>query len=162
MRMVATSLVLAVGLTVALIPAAGAAEGQTEIVEDIETVVAVADPASPDFPTGSLMRADCEYLVRVEAEDGSSQEWMSCTLSDRPMDEPTMQGSVPTSVVVDAGGECIWGSDYWTATDGSVVYASEFEVVTLPSGRVHSWAAFPAEPLECATEEAPSEVAPEE
>ena len=49
MRMVATSLVLAVGLTVALIPAAGAAEGQTEIVEDIETVVAVADPASPDF-----------------------------------------------------------------------------------------------------------------
>jgi hypothetical protein len=147
--------VLTVGLAVALLPVAASAESQTEVLEDIATVVAVADPASPDFPVASLMRADCDYLVRVEAEDGSSQEWMSCTLSDEPLDMPENQGTVPTSALIDAGGECIWGSDYWTATDGSVVYASEFEVVALPSGRVHSWAAFPAEPLECETEDVP-------
>jgi hypothetical protein len=155
MHRVTRSTVLAAVLAMALMPATASAQGQTEILEDIETVVAVADPASPDFPVASLMRADCDYLVRVEAEDGSSHEWMSCTLSDEPLDIPENQGTVPEAAVIDAGGECIWGSDYWTATDGSVVYASEFEVVALPSGRVHSWAAFPAEPLECATEEAP-------
>ena len=79
---------------------------------------------------------------------------MSCILSDAPLEIPENQGSVPSQPFVDSGGECIWTSDYAWATSGTAVVASEFETVALPSGRVHAWAAFPAEPVECPEEEA--------
>jgi hypothetical protein len=137
-------------------------EQQIEVLEDIETVLAVADSSSPGFPAGSIMRADCPYLVRIEAEDGSSEEWASCILNDEPVEIPENQGSIPTEPVVESGGECIWSSDYHWATSGMPVWASEFETVSLPSGRVHIWAAFPAEPLECVMEEPAESPAAEE
>ena len=46
-----------------------------EVIEDFPTVVAVVDPATtPDFPVGSLSRAECDVLVRIEAEDGSAEK----------------------------------------------------------------------------------------
>jgi hypothetical protein len=148
--------VLAATLATLLVPSVAAAQDQQiEVLEDIETVLAVADTSSPDFPVGSLMRADCPFLVRIEAEDGSSQEFASCMLSDAPLEVPENQGSVPTEPFLDSGGECIWTSDYHWTTSDSPVFASEFETVTLPSGRVHVWAAFPAEPLECGVEGPP-------
>ena len=137
-----------------LVPGVVWAEGGTDVLNDVPSVVAVVDPATtPDFPAGSLMRADCDVVVRVEAEDGSAQEWTSCTLSDEPVMIPENQGLVPDAVVVDSGGECIWSSDYWFTVDESEVYADAFEAVVTPSGRVYSWASYPAEPLDCALDE---------
>lgn len=150
-RLQAAGLVASLAMTI--VPMTASADGHLDIIEDLATVVAVADSADSDFPAGSLMRAECDYLVRIEDEDGASQEWSSCTLSDEPVMIPENQGSVPTSVHVDAGGECIWTSDYWWTREDRPVFASEFEVVVLPSGRVHTWASYPAEPLECETEE---------
>ena len=90
--------------------------------------------------------------MRVEAADGSAQEFMSCQLSDEPVMEPDFQGSAPESVVIDAGGECIWTSDYWYTKDESEVKASAFEMTVTPSGRVFAWSSFPAEPLDCPEE----------
>jgi hypothetical protein len=150
--------VLAATLGTLLVPTLAAAQDQQiEVLEDIETVLAVADTSSPDFPVASMMRADCPYLVRIEAEDGSSQEFASCMLSDAPVDIPEYQGSAPSEPFVETGGECIWFSDYAFATSGTDVLASEFETVVLPSGRVHTWAAFPAEPLDCDVEEPAAE-----
>ena len=99
------------------------------MLENVPTVVAVVNPpTTPDFPVASLSRADCEVLVRVEAADGSAQEFMSCQLSDEPVMVPEFQGSAPESVVIDAGGECIWTSDYWYTKDESELKASAFEM----------------------------------
>jgi hypothetical protein len=150
---------LAATLGALLVPTlAVAQEQQIEVIEDVETVLAVADTESPDFPVASLMRAHCPYLVRIEAEDGSAQEWSSCTLhEDEPLQVPENQGAVPSEPFVENGGECIWTSDYAWVTMDAPVFASEFETVALPSGRVHIWAAYPAEPLACAVEEAAEE-----
>ena len=78
---------VATGLLAGMLPGVAAADGHVDVIEDVPTVVAVVDEATtPDFPVASLSRADCDVVVRVEAEDGSSQEWMSCTLSDEPPD----------------------------------------------------------------------------
>jgi hypothetical protein len=148
--------VLAATLGTLLVPTlATAQEQQIEVLEDIETVLAVAPIPDPLSPGGALMRADCPYLVRIEAEDGSSQEWASCILSESPVEVPEFQGSIPTEPFVDSAGQCIWSSDYHWTTSDIAVWASEFEIVALPSGRVHVWAAFPAEPLECDVEGMP-------
>jgi hypothetical protein len=141
-----------------LVPSLAVAQDrQIELLEDVQTVLAVAPIEDPLSPVGAIMRADCPFLVRIEAEDGSSQEFASCMLTDEPVDVPENQGSVPLEPFVESGGECIWTSDYAWATIDAPVFASEFETVALPSGRVHLWAAFPAEPLECDVEGLPAE-----
>ena len=146
---------LAAGVLVVLtLPGVVAADGHIEVLEDVSTVVVVKDPATtPDFPVGSISRAECPVLVRVTAEDGSSEEFMSCQLSDEPVMIPENQGTAPEATVIDAGGECVWSSDYHFATDDTDVKASAFEVVVTPSGRVSAWSSYPAEPLDCPEEE---------
>jgi hypothetical protein len=145
---------LAGSLLLAVLPGVAAADGHLEVLEDVATVVAVKDPATtPDFPVGSISRADCAVLVRVVAEDGSSEEFASCTLSDEPVMIPENQGTAPDATILDVGGECIWSSDYHFTVDGSDVKASAYEVTITPSGRVSAWSTYPAEPLDCPEEE---------
>ena len=145
---------LAGSLLVVALPGAAAADGHIEVLEDVATVVVVKDPATtPDFPVASLSRADCAVLVRVVNEDGSAEELQSCTLSDEPVMIPENQGTAPEATITDAGGECIWSSDYHFTMDESDVKASAFEVTFTPSGRVFAWASYPAEPLDCPEEE---------
>ena len=142
------------GLSILILPNVVTADGHIDVLENVPTVVAVVNPpTTPDFPVASLSRADCEVLLRVEAADGSAQEFMSCQLSDEPVMVPEFQGSAPESVVIDAGGECIWTSDYWYTKDESEVKASAFEMTVTPSGRVFAWSSFPAEPLVCPEED---------
>lgn len=146
--------IVSVGLMAAMLPGVAAAEANVDVLEDVPTVVSVVDPVTtPDFPVASLSRADCDAVVRVEAEDGSSQEWMSCLLSDEPVMIPENQGTAPSAPVVDAGGECIWTSDYWYTKDESEIKAAAFQVTILPSGQVFAWSSYPAEPLDCPSEE---------
>ncbi len=146
--------IASVGLLAVMLPGAAAAEANVDVLEDVATVVAVVDPATaPDFPVASLSRADCDVVVHVEAEDGSSQEWISCLLSDEPVMIPENQGAAPAAPIVDAGGECIWTSDYWGMKDGSEVMAAAFQSTVLPSGQVFAWSSYPAEPLDCPAEE---------
>ena len=98
-----------------------------------------------------MSRADCDALVRVEAPDGSSEEWMASTLSDEPVLVPEFQGVPPETTIVDAGGECIWTCDCWYTKDESESKA--LESVVTPSGKVFIWAPFPAKPLDCPDEE---------
>ena len=145
---------LLTGLSVLILPSVVLADGHVDVLENVPTVVAVVDPATtPDFPVASLSRADCEVVLRIEAEDGSAQEFMSCQLSDEPVMVPEFQGSAPESTIVDAGGECIWSSDYWYAKDESEAKASAFEMTVTPSGRVFAWSSFPADPLVCPDED---------
>ena len=54
---------------------AAAADDHTDLIVDIPAVMTVADPATTsDFPKGSVMRANCDFVLRMEAEDGTSQE----------------------------------------------------------------------------------------
>ena len=145
---------LAATLSLGMLASVASADGHVEVIEDFPTVVAVVDPATtPDFPVGSLSRAVCDVLVRIEAEDGSAEEWMSCQLSDEPVMVPEFQGVAPESPIVDAGGECVWTSDFWYTKDESEIKASAFELTVTPSGRVFSWSSYPAEPLDCPEEE---------
>jgi hypothetical protein len=105
-----------------------AQDGQLDVLEDFQTIVAVRDPSStPDFPLGSFMIADCAFVVRIEWEDGSSQESASCTLSDAPLENPENQGTPPSEPLVISGGECAWISDCAWVTSEAEVVASEFE-----------------------------------
>jgi hypothetical protein len=116
-------------------------------IENIETVLAVATP--DNFPLGSLMRADCAWVQRVELPDGSSSETMVCDLSDEPVLIPEFQGSPPIRAFHNSGGACEWHSDYWFAKDGSDVLASSFEYVVTPSGKVHARSWYAADPIVC-------------
>lgn len=141
------------GLSVLILPGVVLADGHVDVLENAPTVVPVVHPpTTPDFPVASLSRADCEAIVRIEAEDGSAQEFMSCQLSDEPVMVPEFQGTAPESAIVDVGGECIWTSDYWYTKDGSEPMASAFELTVTPSGRVFAWSSYPAEPLVCPEE----------
>ena len=124
-------------------------DGGVGLVRDFRTVVAVVDPATPGFPDASLMNADCEFALRIEAEDGSAKEWLSCTLSDDPVEPPEQQGTRPATAITTAGGPCVWQSDYWAVSAGRQVVASAFEVTVLPAGQVFGWSTYPAEPLDC-------------
>lgn len=145
--------VLLTGLSVLVVPGVVSADEHIDVLENVPTVVSVVQPSTtPDFPVASLSRADCEVVVHMEAEDGSAQEFMSCQLNDEPLMVPENQGSAPESVVVDAGGECIWTSDYWYTKDESEIKALAFEAIVTPSGRVFAWSSYPAEPLACPDE----------
>jgi hypothetical protein len=125
-------------------------------------VLAVVDPATtPDFPLGSLMRADCAVAVRIPADDGSATEWMACQLSDEPVMIPENQGAPPDATVTYSGGPCTWISDFLANSEGVDVFADAFEVIVTPSGRVLAWSTYAAEPAECeppAVPSAPAEV----
>jgi hypothetical protein len=137
-------------LLLVTLPGAVLAQGEVDVVQNVDSVVAVVDPsATPGFPAGSLMRAVCGPVVNVAAEDGSSQQLQTCSLSDEPVMIPENQGTPPEATVAISGGECEWTSDYWFAKDESIVMASAFEIVITPSGRVFAWSEYPAEPLDC-------------
>ena len=141
---------LASGLLALSLPGVAVAADNIEVLQDVTTTLPVKDPAAtPDFPVGSLSQVDCAVLVRVAAEDGSSQEFQSCTLSDVPVTPPDFQGTAPEATLTITGGECGWSSDYHTAKDGSDVWASAFEGTVRPSGRVFVWWSYPADPLDC-------------
>lgn len=134
---------------VALSVAAPVAAGRANVdrIQDFETVLAVAMPE--DFPVGSLMRADCSRLIRVERPDGSATEIQDCVLSDRPVMIPEFQGQPPSSAFVLHGGSCQWFSDYWFNVAGADVLAASFRFVVTPSGHVHATSEYPAEALVC-------------
>ncbi len=137
---------VAAAITVAsVVPAA--ADASVDRIRNVDTVLAVAFP--DDFPTASLMRAECAWVQRVELPDGSSTENLSCDLSDEPVMVPEFQGSPPTRAFRHSGGPCEWLSEYWFAKNGTDVFASSFSYVVTPSGKVHARSTYPAEPLVC-------------
>jgi hypothetical protein len=141
---------LAGGMALAFVAASvvpAAAEASVDRIEAVDTVLAVAFP--DDFPIASLMRAECAWVQRVELPDGSATESMVCDLSDEPVMIPEFQGTPPTRAFHHSGGACVWLSDYWFAKDGTDVFASSFEYVVTPSGKVHARSSYPAEPLAC-------------
>lgn len=116
-------------------------------IESFDTVLAVAFPDS--FPLGSLMRAECTFLVRVERPDGSAVETQVCTLSDEPVMVPEFQGAPPDQAFRLDGGPCTWTSDYWWNVANSPVYADSFSYVVTPAGVVRATSTYPAVPLAC-------------
>jgi len=120
-----------------------------DLVMDFSTEVSVVDPSTPGFPEGALMKADCDFALRIEADDGSATEWLACTLSDEPIEPPEYQGTPPSASFTVTGGECSWESDYLRISSRSQVAASGFELTVTPSGQVFGWSSYPAEPLDC-------------
>lgn len=116
-------------------------------IEDVDTVVIVAMP--DNFPVGSVMRADCAFVQRVEFPDGSARETQQCTLSDEPVMIPENQGSPPAAAFRHRTGPCEWVSDYWYAKNGTTVYATSSRLVVSPAGTVYATSTYPAEPLVC-------------
>ena len=92
------SMIAFLGVLAAAVATPVAARAQVDRVENFETVLAVAMPE--DFPVGSLMRADCSSLIRVERPDGSATEIQDCQLSDRPVMIPEFQGTAPRQAFV--------------------------------------------------------------
>lgn len=137
--------VLVCALLVGSPVAAGGAS--TQRIEDFGSVLAVRFDA--DFPLASLMRVDCDWLVRVERPDGSATETMHCALSDAPVMIPEFQGSPPERAFRHGGGDCTWTSDYWWSVLDAPVYASSFSYVVTPSGNVRATSTYPSEPLTC-------------
>lgn len=116
-------------------------------IKSFDTVLAVA--FSDSFPLGSLMRAECAFLVRVERPDGSAVETQVCTLSDEPVMVPEFQGAPPDQAFRLDGGPCTWTSDYWWNVADSPVYADSFSYVVTPSGAVRATSTYAAEPAAC-------------
>jgi hypothetical protein len=143
------SIMIVVALLAALVVGSpvAAGGGSTQRIEDFGSVLAVRFDA--DFPLGSLMRLDCDWLVRVEHRDGSAIETMRCTLSDDPVMIPEFQGSPPDSAFLHGGGACLWTSEYWWSVIGAPVYAASFSYVVTPSGEVRATSTYPADPLTC-------------
>lgn len=141
--------VIFTALLLSTVAGAPVAAGQASVdrIEDFGSVLAVR--FGDDFPIASLMRADCEWLIRVELPDGSARETMQCTLSDEPVMVPAFQGSPPDRPFQFGGGACLWASDYWWAAMEAVVYADSFSYVVTPSGIVRASATYPADPLSC-------------
>jgi hypothetical protein len=142
-----TFLMALLGLVIA-VPAPVAASGaRVDRLENFNTVLAVAMPE--DFPIGSLMRAHCSQLIRIERPDGSASEVQDCQLSADPVMIPAFQGAPPTQAFILESGACEWFSDFWGNTEGIDVLASSFRYTVTPSGHVHVRSEYPAEPLAC-------------
>ena len=133
-----------VSAAVSPVAAKGAA---VDRLERFESVLAVAMPE--DFPVGSLMRADCSSLIRIERPDGSATEIQDCQLSDRPVMIPAFQGHAPSQAFVLTGPPCAWHSDYWFYKAGLDVLAKSVHYTVTPSGHVHAVSEYPAQPLVC-------------
>jgi hypothetical protein len=141
-------MVVVLGMVMAGAASPAAASGpKVDRLGGFGTVVVVAMPE--DFPVGSLMRARCSSLVRVERPDGSATEVQHCRLVDDPVMIPAFQGVPPKRAFVRAGGSCTWFSDYWYETAGIDVAAGSFRTIVTPSGDVFAWSEYPAEPLAC-------------
>ena len=126
---------------------ASAGGASTDRIENLDSIVAVAFP--DDYPVGSIMRAECAFVQRVQLPDGSATETLSCELSDEPVMIPELQGSAPTSALTYSGGACEWMSEYWFAKSGVSVFAESYRVVVTPAGKVHATSTYPADPLDC-------------
>ncbi len=135
---------IVLGLMIALPASAGGAF--TDRIENVDSILAVAFP--DNYPVGSIMRADCAFVQRVQLPDGSATETLSCDLSDEPVLIPELQGSPPTSALNYGGGSCEWISDYWSAKTGAILFAESYRVVVTPSGKVHA-SPYSADPLDC-------------
>jgi hypothetical protein len=139
--------IVAIILLLALAAPAAADSAEVERIQNIDSVVVVALP--DDFPIGSISRAECDWVLRVERPDGSATEKLHCTLSDEPVMIPEFQGHAPDTAFHNAGGPCMWVSEWWFAHDESIVFASSFQYVVTPSGMVIASSTYPAEPLTC-------------
>jgi hypothetical protein len=136
---------LIVGVMVAL--PADAGKAFTDRIENVDSILAVAFP--DDYPVGSIMRAECAFVQRVQLPDGSAFETLSCDLSDDPVMVPEFQGVAPTSALNYGGGSCEWTSEYWSAKTGATIFADSYRVVVTPAGKVHATSTYSADPLEC-------------
>lgn len=133
----AVAVLLSVGLVLGLMSPADA--GRVTRVRDVETVVPTAvEPLEQFF-------ADCRYVHRAERRDGRAVEWQNCRLTET---DPAYPGEPPDERFVFRGGPCLWTSDYFRATDGSVVVADSLRVVVRPSGRVTVRSTYPAEAID--------------
>lgn len=140
-------LVLLAGIASAIGNPVAAGGATVDRLEGFESVVIVGMPA--DFPVGSIMRADCSTLIRIERPDGSATEIQDCQLSDRPVMIPEFQGRPPSRAFVFDSPACAWHSDYWFYAAGLDVLASSVHLVVTPSGHVHAVSEYPAQPLAC-------------
>ncbi len=122
--------------------------GWVDRIDNVDTVLAVR--VGEDFPIASLMRARCDWSQFAQRPDGSGTETLRCQLSDEPVMIPAFQGEAPDIAFVNAGGGCVWTSDYWFTRDGSIVMAASFSYVVTPSGQIRVTAEYPAQPLACA------------
>jgi hypothetical protein len=102
-------------------------------------------PVSED----AVMRAWCDRALWIELSDGSFEEQVECRLTDDPVDRSETQGERPSRRLLLDGGECEWLSDFWTAYDGSEVWATRWWVIIEPDGRVTGTAEYAPELLEC-------------
>jgi pimeloyl-ACP methyl ester carboxylesterase len=135
MRMVV--LLLVVGLVMGLTTPASA--GGRMRVKNVETLVPTSvEPLEQFF-------AHCEWVKRVVKPDGSAVERQQCELTHTDPDYP---GEVPDERFIFDGDECLWESDYFRATDGSVVIADSLRVDVKPSGKVKVVSTYPADPID--------------
>jgi hypothetical protein len=135
-------------LLLAVVAAPAAAAGATvDRLTDVDTVVVVAMP--DDFPIASISRASCASVQLVTRSDGSARETLHCQLNDEPVMIPEFQGHAPDRTFHNAGGACVWLSDYWFAKTGEDVYAASFRYVVTPSGQLNVVVEYPAERLVC-------------
>ena len=147
MRKRVPTVVLLGALMVGSAAPVAASGGSVERVANIETVLAVR--MDSDFPVGSLMRATCTSLIRVERPDGSSIEIQDCRLSDEPVMIPAFQGAPPSEAFLLEDGPCAWHSDYWFTVAGLDVLAEHVRLTVTPSGHVHVTSEYPPVPLAC-------------
>ncbi|HVR31395.1 MAG TPA: hypothetical protein VMS74_01675 [Acidimicrobiia bacterium] len=128
-------------------PPASAGGASTDRIDNVDSILAVAFP--DNYPLGSIMRAECAFVQRVQMPDGSAMETLSCELSDEPVMIPELQGSAPKSALTYGGGACEWMSEYSFAKSGVTVFAESYRVVVTPAGKVHATSTYPADPLDC-------------
>ena len=124
-------------------PALAAGATTDRIDGPFETVVATGH-ADNEIGVG-LMFAECDFVQRVELPDGSAIETQHCSLTGPFFVFP---GTIPTKAFNDSGDACVWMSDYWLQTDGSMVFASSFRQTVTPSGQVSATTMYPAEPID--------------
>ena len=135
-----TAALLALGI---MAPALAAGATRDRIEGPFETVIATA---YADNEIGvELMFAECDFVQRVELPDGSAIETQHCSLTGPFVVFP---GTIPTKAFNDSGDACVWMSDYWLQTDGSMVFASSFRQTVTPSGQVSATTMYPAEPID--------------
>jgi hypothetical protein len=146
MRFLIRGMLLA-GLVFGLAAPVSADGAWVDRIEGVSTVLAVRQES--DFPVGSLMRAVCDDVQFVQQPDGSGVERLRCHLSTEPVMIPAFQGVPPTTAFTFRTGPCAWASDYWTARDGSLVFAERVHYVVTPGGLVNITAFYAAQPTVC-------------
>lgn len=128
------------------VPAVANGASVERIEEPFVSVVAT-NPADNAFGVG-LMLVECDFLIRVELPDGSARETMRCVATEPFLEfGPEFAGQIPDRAFNDAGGECIWFSDYW-GLQGQDVVADRYHTTTTPRGRVHATSWYPADPID--------------